>query len=221
MRIWVPLIAMGSVSGLALAEVDASITFVGTKGVVRELFFLNGGKVAEVDARMTGLSKPVSYKGPAELAFHEDRRQLSNGEGEPAFSVSLPESSDRILVVFTESEDGGQAASAFDNSDLVGKDRMIKFVNLTDKALEMKVGEIVCNVGEGGEGAVSKADLEEDEVQVQVREASEEGEPAGRLYYTNNWGIEGKTHDIVLLFKSESRARPIEVRRFEKVLLDK
>ncbi|MEP4077242.1 hypothetical protein [Haloferula sp.] len=220
MKAWLVGVALLMLSGLVHGDVAAKISFFSGRGAVDGLFYLNDGEAAEAKASTIRMDKPVSYKGAGELAFYESEQEAENGKAEPLFTARLPEKAKRVLIVFAEDEDGAEIALVFDFSDVSAKNSVIKFVNLSGKDLDAKVGEIATEIPDGGVGTVSKKDLEGDEVQMEVREDSGEEDRVGRLYYSSLLGVERKTHDFVMLMKSKSRARPIEARRLEESVND-
>ena len=183
-----------------------------------DLFFKPGEEVRPLGANVGALSQPMAYVGPPVLIIHDQESDFAPvDEGEeppkPVAVVKLPERANRVLFVCQQPKEGEVNVRAYDISTGGQKAGDYRFFNFANFSVGVIMGKNKFVLPSGKERLVSESSWRSEVLDIPVQFGTlVEGKE--KLVYSSMWGHRPAKRNMVFLFGSSDRNRPIAIGRF-------
>ena len=183
-----------------------------------DLFFKPGKEVRPLGAKIGSLSQPMIYVGPPILVVHdrkEDFDPLEKGEKppKPVAVVKLPHGADRVLFVCQQKEAGTVKVRAYDISTRGQKAGDYRFFNFTGFPIWVNMGKDKFAIKAKQERLVSNRLWRSNVLDIPIQ-LGMVIDKKKTLVYSTMWGHRPAKRNMVFLFGSSDRNRPISIGRF-------
>ncbi len=183
-----------------------------------DLFFKPGKEVRPLGAIVGSLSQPMAYVGSPQLVIHdreEDFAPVEEGKEPPlpVAVVQLPPRADRVLMVCQQLNPGEVNVRAYDISTSGQKAGDYRFFNFAEFSIGVIMGKSKFVLAPGKERVLSKPSWRTDVLDIPIQLGTvEKGKE--KLVFSSMWGHRPAKRNMVFLFGSSERNRPIAIGRF-------
>lgn len=195
--------------------VDTEILTLALDQPVEGLFFASEGSPRPFQANLTGLSEPLPYKGPARFALRTNKDEFFAKPPVPAplASVTLPQGSDRILLLCVKTGNDPLKLVAYDISKGRSNAGDYRFFNFSQSTISTIFGEKKFAIKPGTDTLVSDPKWKEEVLEIDMELAIVK-DGAAKPVYTSVWGHRPGRRSFVFFFTGTQSYKPIKICRF-------
>lgn len=206
-------------------QVQTQILTVALSQVPGEYFYKSGEEVRPFAAEPSGLGSPMAYKGPQVFILHTDKaafEKLPEGQKPPvpAAFVTLPEGSDRVLIVSAPLPDQKIRLIAYDIATSKMKEGDYRFFNFSKLKLSMMLGDERALVESGSDQLLTdeawRSKIQDLPVKMAVVQSDNK---TATQVYSSLWGHRPVRRNLIFLFDGDRPNRPVQMRRFYDIIV--
>lgn len=197
------------------ATVNTEILTLALDEPVTNLHFHNGKEIAFFQANLTGLGEPLAYKGPQQFLLRASEAEFTAKPPlpPPVASVSLPQNSDRVLLVCVKSGDKPLKLVPYD----IAKGRITvgdyRFFNFSHSTLSLIFGSKRFAVAPGTDSLVSDPEWKKEVTEIDMEVAIVTDQKA-KSVYSSTWGHRPGRRNFIFMFDGAHDYDPIRICRF-------
>lgn len=183
-----------------------------------DLFFKPGKEVRPFGANVGNLSQPMAYVGPPVIVIHDSEADFAPVEEgkeppKPVSIVKIPTGADRVLLVCQQEGEGTANVRAYDISMVGQKAGDYRFFNFAGFPIGVIMGKEKFMIPAGKERLVTNSDWRSEVLDIPIRFGMVM-EGTEKLVYSSMWGHRPSKRNMVFLFSSPDKNRPIGIGRF-------
>lgn len=195
--------------------IDTEILTLALDQPVEGLFFASEGSAKPFQANLTGLSEPLPYKGPARFALRANKEEFFAKPPLPAplASISLPQGSDRILLLCIKSGSQPLKLVAYDISKGRSGAGDYRFFNFSQSTVSAIFGDKKFAIKPGADTLITDPKWKEEVLEIDMELAIVK-EGAAKSVYSSVWGHRPGRRSFVFFFTGTQSYKPIKICRF-------
>ncbi|GHC41789.1 hypothetical protein [Roseibacillus persicicus] len=207
-------------------SIETELLTLAFNGVVKDLYYLHGKEVREMEASSLSLAGPIYYKGPRALRFYkteaEALRSLEETENapKPVLSTFIAEKTNRtlLLFVFADKKDKTPKLKTYGVSDSDLSEADYKIFNFSKQNLYLNFNDKKVAVRAGEDRNVRTPEWKREVQDMNVLFGAKlNGSKEVQRVYSSVWAHRPERRNFIFIFDSGDRNRPLGIYRYYDV----